>query len=71
MNLDHLKKNCLVFDVETYAEWPDGREISIQTNFEDYLVNAKCRWFGAYSYKHDKGYLLEVSKDFQKIVIKP
>ena len=67
MNLDSILKQVLVYDIETYAEYPDGREIDIRSNFDDYLVYAKCKWFGCYSYMDNKEYYLEVSKDREKI----
>ena len=68
MKLDNILKQVLVFDTETWAEYPDGRPIDIRTNFDDYLVYAKVKWFGCYSYKYDKEYYLEVSKDRQQII---
>ena len=65
-DLDAIKKTALVFDIETAAFYPDGKEVNIK-NFEDYLNLAKVKWFGAYSYKHDKGYLLNTRTDFNKI----
>lgn len=62
MNLDDLKKEVLVFDLETSSHYPDGREIPINANYEDYINNAKIKWFGGYSYKHEKGYALDCTK---------
>ncbi len=67
MNLDNILKQVLVYDIETSAKYPDGREINISTNFDDYLVHAKCKWFGCYSYQDNKEYYLEVSKNREKI----
>src|SRR6185295_6436250 len=67
MNLEDIKKNILVLDCETWAEDKNGREVSIRTNFDEYVMLAKCRWFGAYSYRDNKEYYLEVSKDHKKI----
>ncbi len=67
MNLDSILKQVLVFDIETSSHYPDGREIDIRTNFDDYVLHAKVKWFGAYSYQDKKGYYLEVSKDREKI----
>lgn len=67
MNLDNILKQVLVYDIETHAEYPDGKEIDIRSNFDDYLVYAKCKWFGCYSYMDNKEYYLEVSKDREKI----
>lgn len=68
MNLKGLLNNALVFDIETYAEYENGKEVNINTNFEDYLNLAVCKWVGAYSFKNNKEYYLEVKKDRQKIV---
>ncbi len=67
MNIDSLLNNALVFDLETSSHYPDGRAINISTNFDDYVLHAKVKWFGAYSYKHKKEYYLEVSKNRQLI----
>lgn len=68
IDLSSIKKGVLVFDVETSAFWPDGKEINIQTNFEEYVQYAKVKWFGAFSYKTNTGYIYEPRKDFKKIV---
>lgn len=68
MDLDNIKKQALVVDIETSAEFPNGNEVNINAQFEDYLALAKCKWIGFYSYKHDKEYYLEVSKDRDLIV---
>lgn len=68
MNLDVIKKDCLVFDIETFAEYQNGTPINIKTNFDDYVALAYVRWVGIYSYKHNKEYYLEVSKDRQNII---
>lgn len=68
MNIDSLLNNALVFDIETYAEDKNGKEIDIRTNFNSYIELAQCKWFGAYSYRDKKEYYLEVSKDREKIV---
>jgi len=52
--LEQLKKSCLVLDVETSAQYPEGDVIDISTNFDDYVKFAKVKWFGAYSYLHDE-----------------
>jgi DNA polymerase elongation subunit (family B) len=59
VNLEDIKKECLVVDIETMAFWPNTqKEIDIQTNFNDYVKYAKVRWIGAYSYKTGKTCLL-------------
>ena len=54
-----LKKEVLIFDVETSSHRPDGTPIDIRTEFDDYVKFAKCKWFGAFSYKYDEYYDLE------------
>jgi len=66
--LQQLKKSVLVFDIETSSTYPSGEVINIKTNFEDYVKYAKCKWFGAYSYKDHEIYLLNVKKDKDKIL---
>lgn len=68
MNLKGLLDKSLVFDIETSAKYPDGREVNINSNFDDYLNLAVCKWIGIYSFRDNKEYYLEVSKDRQKIV---
>ena len=65
MKYNHLfpsiKEKCLVLDLETYSEDINGNEININSQFDYYIEMAQIRWFGAYSYKYDKKYLLEYS----------
>lgn len=68
MNLNSILEQCLVLDIETWAEDKFGNEISIFTNFEDYLKYAKVRFIGFYSYKHKKEYYLEPKKDYKQII---
>ena len=68
MNLDSILKQVLVYDIETYAEYSNGKEIDLQSDFDNYLLHAKCKWFGCYSYMDNKEYYLEVSKDREKII---
>jgi len=58
---------CLVFDLETYAEDWDGNAININSQFDQYVEMADVRWFGAYSFKHDKIYLLEYKNNIGQI----
>lgn len=67
MDLNFLLEQCLVFDIETWAEYPDGTEINIQTNFDDYVQYAQCKFIGCYSYKYKKEYYFEVAEDYDKI----
>ena len=64
--LDDLKKEVLVFDIETSAFYPDGKEVNLKTNYDDYIKYAQVKWFGAYSYKYKKGFIYTY-KDFDKI----
>ena len=63
MNIGELKSKCLVLDIETWAEFDNGMPINIKTNFDDYVALAQVKWVGFYSYKHNKEYYLEVSKN--------
>jgi DNA polymerase elongation subunit (family B) len=67
MNLNFILDQCLVFDIETYAQDNYGREINIQTHFDDYVAKAKCKFIGFYSYKYKKEYYFDVEKSFYKI----
>lgn len=66
-NLEEIKKSALVLDIET-ASFKDGREVNIRTDFDDYIKNAKVKWFGAYSYRDNKTYLLNPQKDSSLIL---
>ena len=68
LNLDQIKKNSVVVDIETSSYFSDGREINIKTNFEDYVTHAKIKWVGLYSFRDDKLYTLNAKKDTQKIL---
>jgi len=68
MDIRSLLNNALVFDLETSAHYSSGKEVNIKLSFDDYISLAKVKWFGAYSYKDNKEYYLEVSKDRQKII---
>lgn len=63
MKYDYLFKGllnqCLVFDIETWSEDWEGNPININSRLDQYIEMADIRWFGAYSFKHDKIYLLE------------
>jgi DNA polymerase elongation subunit (family B) len=67
-NLECIKKSALVLDIETSSFYPDGREISIKTNFDDYVANAKVKWFGCYSYKYNQGYYLNAQQEPNEIL---
>jgi len=66
-NLEQVKKSVLVFDLETSSHYPDGREVNIRSDFDNYIRFAKMKWFGAYSYLHDKEYFL-TSNQSQEIM---
>jgi DNA polymerase elongation subunit (family B) len=65
--LRFIKKDCLVYDIETWAESSSGNEIDIKSKFDLYVSLAQVKWFGAYSYKSDTYYILDPQKDRQKI----
>jgi hypothetical protein len=65
--LSEVKKECLVFDLETSSFYDDGSEVNLRSNYEDYIENAQVKWFGAYSYKTNKGYLLNPKENLQEI----
>jgi DNA polymerase elongation subunit (family B) len=67
-NLEKVRKSVLVFDIETSAFFPDGREISIKTNFEEYVSSAKVKWFGCYSFKYNNGFYLNAQTETQQII---
>ena len=64
---NNIKNKCIVIDIETSAMTSSGKEINIYSDYDTYLKLAKVKWFGAYSYKYEKYYLLEVSKNIQEI----
>jgi len=63
MNIEDLKKDCLIMDIETSSHFHGGKEVDIRSNFETYVMLAQCKWFGAYSYKYNKYYYLNLKKD--------
>jgi len=65
--LQAIKNSALVFDIETSSHYSNGKEVSIRTDFENYVELAKVKWFGAYSYKHQKGYSLNAITERDKI----
>jgi DNA polymerase elongation subunit (family B) len=68
MNIESLLNNALVYDLETSSHYPDGRAVDIRSNFDDYVLYAKVKWVGIYSYKHKKEYYLDISKDRRLIL---
>jgi len=67
LKIDTLLNSAIVFDIETYAKDANGKEINIKTDFEKYLQFALVKWVGIYSFRENKEYYLEVSKDKEKI----
>ena len=61
-NLEQIKKSCLVIDIECSSHYPDGREVNISSDFENYKKFAKVKWVGFYSYLHDKEYFYTVNQ---------
>lgn len=67
-NLEQIKKSCLVIDIESSSQYPDGREVNISADFENYKKFAKVKWVGCYSYLYNKTYLLNAQQDAQEIM---
>lgn len=67
-NLEQIKKSCLVIDIESSSQYPDGREVNISADFENYKKFAKVKWVGLYSYLYDKIYVLNAQQDVQEIM---
>jgi len=65
--LNNLKQECLVVDIETWAVDILGNEININAQNDYYIEKAVVKWFGAYSYREDKLYLLNPVYDEDKI----
>lgn len=61
-----MLQEVLVFDIETSA-FKNGVPINIRTDFDSYVEHAKVKWVGAYSYKHNEYYDLNVYEDEEKI----
>ena len=38
MDLEDLKKSVLVLDIETSAQWSDGKPVDIKTNLDEYIT---------------------------------
>ena len=66
--IEPLKKECLVIDIETCSVDGYGREIDINSRIDDYIQNAKVKWFGAYSYKYEKLYIINAIQDRESIL---
>jgi len=63
VDLNKEKKRVLVYDIETCSIDPDGNPVDIKGNFDMYVQQAKVRWFGAYSYKHENYFLIPLFLD--------
>ena len=61
MNLSEIKKQCLVVDIETSSHFHSGASVDIKSDFDTYVLMAQCKWFGAYSYKYNKYFNLNVN----------
>jgi len=42
--LENLKRNCIVIDIETSSSDNEGNPIDIRTDFEQYVERANCNW---------------------------
>lgn len=67
-DLNNIKKQAMVVDIETSAFYSNGKEINIMSDFDTYLANAICKWVGIFSYKYNKEYYLNLFQDRQKIL---
>lgn len=61
--LNILKTHVLVADIETSAHYPDGTEININSNYDDYVKYAIVKWLGFYSYKLGKEFVYSCNDD--------
>ena len=64
--IKEMLQDVLVFDIETSAI-KNGVPINIRTDFDSYVEHAKVKWVGAYSYKHNEYYDLNVYEDEEQI----
>ena len=56
-NLESILSQCCIVDIETSAFYPNGEEINIQSDFENYLKYAQVKWIGFYSFKYQKTFI--------------
>ncbi len=68
MNITSLLNNVLIFDIETSSFYNSGKEVNISSDFDTYVLLAKVKWFGAYSYRHKKTYYINALEDRQQII---
>ena len=54
--LEKIKKDCLIFDIETYSRDYNGKDIDLKKDPDEYIARAKVRFVGCYSYKTEKYY---------------
>lgn len=66
-NLNKIKSSCLIFDIECSSFYPNGKEINLKANYDDYIFYAKVKWIGFYSYKYHKQYYLNALENYQLI----
>jgi len=67
--LSELRKKMLILDIETSSYCSSiGEEINIRTNFDEYVLNAKVKWFGAFSYKNNQQYYLNAITQSREIL---
>ena len=59
-NLKTILSQCLIVDIETRSFYPNGDEINISSDFDNYLKYATIAWIGFYSFKYNKGYTFNV-----------
>lgn len=67
MNLDYLLNKVLVIDIETSSFYPNGKEISIQSDFDNYVEYAQVKWIGCYSYRENKYYDFEYTEPLAEL----
>src|ERR1017187_4458242 len=59
-NLTNILSQSLIVDIETRSFYPNGDEINIQSDFDNYLKYATICWIGFYSYKYHKTFTYNV-----------
>lgn len=62
-NLTHILNQSLVVDIETSSFYPNGKEISIQSDFDNYVKYAQVKWIGMYSFRENKSYTFHWKQD--------
>jgi len=69
-NLNNIKNSCLVYDIECSSHYPDGREINIASDFDNYIKFAKVKWIGFYSFKDNKEYFFVANNNNAQEIMK-